>query len=163
MPATNISAATRFTSRGSTVIYWLTAIASPTTAVTRAELNAGTNLSPQIMDGSGFTVSSEQIDAPDMATRFTSKIAGSITAEDSSLTMYASKTGVDARQLMAQDTPGFIVILYGGDVAGQKMDVWPVTVSSVAKQISFGGDAPDTLVFSYSPTSVPTSTLAIPA
>jgi hypothetical protein len=163
MAATNISAATRFTSRGSTVIYWLTTIASPTTAVTRAELDAGKNLSPQIMDGSGFTVSSNQIDAPDMATRFTSKIAGSIEAEDSTLTMYASKTGVDARQLMAQDTPGYIVILYGGDVAGQKMDVWPVTVASVAKQISFGGDAPDTLVFTYSPTAVPTSTLAIPA
>jgi hypothetical protein len=162
MPATTIAAATRFSSRGFTVIYWLPAcanIASPT----RAELNAGTNLSSQVMDGSGWTVSSEQIDAPDMATRFTSKIAGSISAEDSSLTMYASKTGVDARQLMPQDTAGFIVILYGGDVAGQKMDVWPVTVASVAKQISFQGDAPDTLVFSYSPTAVPASTVTIPA
>jgi hypothetical protein len=64
---------------------------------------------------------------------------------------------------MPQDTAGFIVILYGGDVAGQKMDVWPVTVASVAKQISFQGDAPDTLVFSYSPTAVPASTVTIPA
>jgi hypothetical protein len=89
MPATTIAAATRFSSRGFTVIYWLPAcanIASPT----RAELNAGTNLSSQVMDGSGWTVSSEQIDAPDMATRFTSKIAGSISAEDSSLTRGSS-------------------------------------------------------------------------
>jgi hypothetical protein len=77
--------------------------------------------------------------------------------------MYASKTGVDARQLMQQDFPGFIVILYGGDVPGQKMDVWPVTVSSVSKQISFGGDAPDTLVFAFSPSAVPASTVTIPA
>lgn len=162
MAATAISAATRFSSRGFTKIYWLPAcanIASPT----RAELNAGTDLSPQIMDGSGFSVKSDQIDAPDMATRFTSKIAGSITAEDSSLTMYASKTGVDARQLMPQDTAGFIVILYGGDVPGQKMDVWPVVIASVSKQISFQGGDPDTLVFAFSPTAVPASTVTIPA
>ena len=162
MAATNIAAATRFTSRGFTVIYWLPACAN-ILSPTRGELNAGTNLSPQVMDGSGFTVSSDQIDAPDMATRFTSKIAGAITADDSSLTMYASKTGVDARQLMPQDQAGFIAILYGGDVPGQKMDVWPVTVSSVAKQISFQGSDPDTLVFSYSPSAVPASTVTIPA
>lgn len=162
MAATNISAATRFTSRGSTVIYWLPTCAN-ISSPTRVELNAGTNLSPQIMDGSGWTVKSEQIDAPDMATRFTSKIAGSISAEDSTLTMYASKTGVDARQLMAQDTAGFIALLYGGDVPGQKMDVWPVVVASVAKAISFQGSDPDTLVISYSPSSVPSSTVTIPA
>jgi hypothetical protein len=162
MAATVISAAQRYTSRGFTKIYWCPAIAN-IAAPTRAELNAGTDLSPQVMDGSGFTVSSDQIDAPDMGSRFTSKIGGAITADDSSLTMYASKTGLDARQLMPQDQLGFIVILYYGDVPGQKMDVWPVTVASVAKQISFQGGDPDTLVFSYSPSAVPSSTVTIPA
>lgn len=161
MPAPAITAATRYTSRGFTKIYWVVTI-SNYLSPSRAELNAGTDLSPQLMDGSGWTASSEQIDAPDMATRFTSKIAGAITAEDSSLTMYASKNGVDARQLMPQDAAGFIVLLYGGDTTGNKMDVWPVTVSSVAKQISFQGDAPDTLVITYSPSSVPASNVTIP-
>jgi hypothetical protein len=166
MPAPAITASVRYTSRGFTKIYWIATaagIASYTTAVTRAELNAGTDLSPQIMDASGWTVSSEQIDAPDLANRFTSKIAGGISAEDSSLTMYASKNGVDARALMPQDAVGYIVILFGGDVAANKMDVWPVSVSSVSKQISVQGDAPDTLVISYSPTNVPSQNLAIPA
>jgi hypothetical protein len=163
MAAPAITASQRYTSRGSTKIYWLTAVASYATAVTRAELNAGTDLSPQLMDASGWSVSSEQIDAPDMATRFTSRIAGAITAEDSSLTMYASKNGVDARTLMPQDAQGYIVILFGGDVAANKMDVWPVTVSSVSKQISVQGDNPDTLVISFSPTNVPAQNLAIPA
>jgi hypothetical protein len=162
MPAPAITAATRFSSRGFTKIYWLTATANYLSP-SRAELNAGTDLSPQIMDGSGWTVSSEQIDAPDMATRFTSKIPGSIAAEDSSLTMYASKNGVDARSLMPQDTAGYIALLYGGDVAGYKMDVWPVTVASVAKAISFQGDAPDTLVITYSPSAVPAQNVAVPA
>lgn len=169
MAAPAITASQRYTSRGSTKIYWLTAIASYATAVTRAELNAGTDLSPQLMDASGWTVSSEQIDAPDMATRFTSKIAGAITAEDSSLTMYASRTGVDARASFTSGTSstlptsGYIVLLFGGDIAGNKMDVWPVTVSSVAKQISVQGDNPDTLVISFSPTGEPAVNLAIPA
>jgi hypothetical protein len=166
MPAGALTfGSTRYTSRGSTVIYWIASggIASYTTAVTRAELNAGINLSTQLMDASGWTVSTDQINAPDMSTRFTAKIAGAITADDSSFTMYASKNGVDARQLMPQDAQGFIVILFGGDIAGNKMDVWPVVVGSVAKQISVQGSDPDTLVISYTPTGVPAVNLTIPA
>lgn len=170
MPASPITfTGGRFTSRGTTRIYFLTAIASYTTAVTRGELNAGVDLTPQIMDASGWTVSSDQIDAPDMATRFTSKIAGPISADDSSLTMYASKTGVDARATFTSGssvlaaTSGFIVLLYGGDTASNKMDVWPVTCSSVAKQMSVQGSDPDTLVISFSPTSEPASNLVTPA
>jgi hypothetical protein len=161
MPAPAISAATRYTSRGSTKIYWVVTIANYLSP-TRSELNAGTDLSPQLMDSSGWSVSSDQIDAPDMSTRFTSKIAGAITADDSSLTMYASKTGSDARTLMPQDANGYIVILFGGDTTGNKMDVWPVTVASVAKQISVQGSDPDTLVISYSPTNVPAQNVTIP-
>lgn len=161
MPAPAITASTRYTSRGFTKIYWVVTI-SNYLSPSRAELNAGTDLSPQLMDASGWTVSSEQIDAPDMATRFTSRIPGAITAEDSSLTMYASKNGVDARALMPQDAAGFIVILFGGDIASNKMDVWPVSVASVAKQLSVQGDAPDTLVISYSPTNVPAQNVTIP-
>lgn len=169
MPAPAITASQRYTSRGTTRIYFLTTVASYTTAVTRLELNAGVDLTTQIMDSSGWTVSSDQLDAPDMATRFTSKIPGPITAEDSSLTMYASKNGFDARATFSSGssgtnaTSGYIVLLFGGDVAANKMDVWPVTVSSVAKQMSVQGDAPDTLVISFSPTAEPAQNLAIPA
>lgn len=170
MPATPITfTGGRYTSRGTTRIYFLTTIASPTTAVTRAELNAGIDLTTQITDTSGWVVSSEQIDTPDMATRFTSTIGGAITVETSSLTMYASKTGVDARASFTagsstvSPTTGYIVFLFGGDTAANKMDVWPVTVSSVAKQISVQGDAADTLVVTYSPSAEPTLNLAIPS
>jgi len=162
MAATAITASVRYTSRGTTKIYWVATIANYLSP-SRGELNAGTDLSPQLMDSSGWTVSTNQLDAPDMSTRFTSKIPGAITADDSSLTMYASKNGVDARALMPQDAVGYIVILFGGDNTGAgKMDVWPVTVGSVAKQLAVQGDAPDTLVISYSPTNVPGQNIAIP-
>lgn len=170
MPATPITfTGGRYTSRGTTRIYFLTTIASYTTAVTRAELNAGVDLTPQIADSSGWSVKTNQIDAPDMSTRFTATIPGAIAADDSSLTMYASKTGVDARATFTSGsstvpaTSGYIVILFGGDTAANKMDVWPVTVGSVAKQISPQGDNADTLMVSFSPTGEPAKDLAIPA
>jgi hypothetical protein len=162
MPAPDITASVKYTSRGTTDIYWVPTIANYLSP-SRAELNAGTRLTPQISGSSGWTVTSAQIATPNLSDRFTSSIPGAITAEDSSLTMYASKNGVDARALMPQDATGNIVILYGGDVAGQKMDIWPVTVSSVAKQISVAGDAADALVLSFSPTNVPAQNVAIPA
>lgn len=161
MPAPAITASTRFTSRGTTKVYWVVTIANYLSP-TRAELNAGTDLSPQVADSSGWSVSSDQIDTPDMATRFTSKIPGAISADDSSLTLYTSKTGVDARTLMPQDAVGYIVWLDGGDTTGNKMDVWPVTVSSVSKQRAVQGDNADTLVISYAPTNVPASNVTIP-
>lgn len=161
MAAPAITASTRYTSRGTTKVYWVPTMASYTSP-TRAELNAGTDLTPQLMDSSGWAVSSEQIETPDAASRFTSKIPGAISADDSSLTMYASKNGVDARSLMPQDATGFIVLLLGGDTVGNKMDVWPVTVASVAKQISLTGSDADTLLISYSPTAVPAQNVTIP-
>jgi hypothetical protein len=161
MPAPAITASTRYTSRGTTKIYWVATIANYNSP-SRAELNAGTDLTPQLMDSSGWSVKSNQIDTPDASTRFTSKIPGAIDAADSSLTMYASKNGVDARSLMPQDATGNIVILFGGDTTGNKMDVWPVTVASVSKNIELGGDKADTLVISYSPTAVPAQSVAIP-
>jgi hypothetical protein len=161
MAAPAITASVRYTSRGTTKIYWVVTIANYLSP-SRGELNAGTDLSPQLNGSAGWSVSSEQIDTPDMANRFTSKIPGAITAEDSSLTMYASKNGVDARGIMPQDAVGFIVLLFGGDTTSNKMDVWPVTVASVSKQISVQGGDADTLVVSYSPTSVPAQNVTIP-
>jgi hypothetical protein len=161
MAAPAITASTRFTARGSTKVYWVPAIASRA-APTRIELDAGTDLSPQIADASGWSVSSEQIQTPDLATRYTSTIPGSISAEDSSLTLYASKNGVDARALMPRDAVGNIVVLHGGDLAGNKMDVYPVIVSSVSKQMQVGGGDADTIVTSFAITAEPSENITVP-
>lgn len=162
MAAPAITASTRYTSRGTTKWYWVPAIADPT-APTRIELDAGTDLTPQVMDRSGWSVSTAQIETPDAATRYTSTIPGNITAEDATLTMYMDKEGVDARALMPRDETGFIVILDGGDVAANKMDVYPVTVSSLSKNREVSGENADTIVFSYSITAEPSEDVAVPA
>jgi hypothetical protein len=162
MPAPAIVASIRYTSRGTTKFLWCAAIASKS-APSRAELNAGTDLSPQVMDAEGWSVSSEQIDTPDLASRYTSGVPGVISADESSLTMYMSKNGVDARALMPRDATGFIVTMDGGDTAGNKADVFPVTVGSVSKQRSVSGDAADTLVVAFAITSEPAENVAVPA
>lgn len=162
MPATSIAAPTKYTDRGVTDYVWMTTCANYLSP-TRSEINAGTSLKLVVNDASGWNVNSEQIDTPNLADRFTTKIPGAISAEDSSLTVYSSKTGTDAGTLMPQDSSGYVLVLHGGDVAGQKMDVWPVTVASVSRQMAIAGDAANVKVITFSPTSVPAINVTIPA
>lgn len=162
MAATPISAITKYTARGTSKTYWLTACAD-ITAPTRPELDAGVDLTPQIADEQGWNVSSSQIDTPDKDTRYTSTIPGVISAAESSCTMYADKEGGDATLLMPRDETGFYVILDGGDVAGNKMRIFPVTVSSVSHQASIDGSAADTNMFSFAITSEPAEGVTVPA
>lgn len=162
MPATSIAAPTKYTDRGVTDYVWLTTCANYLSP-TRAEINAGTSLKLVVADASGWSVTSNQVETPNLSTRFTSKIPGSIAADDSSLTVYSSKTGTDAGTLCPQDAVGFVLVMHGGDVAGQKMDVWPVTVSSVSRLMSIMGDAANKKVITFSPSDVPATNVTIPA
>lgn len=161
MAATAIASITKYTSRGTTKFYWVPTIAD-TSAPTRSELDAGTDLSPQVADATGWSVSSTMIETPDLATRYTSTIPGVINAEDSTLVMYMDKEGVDARALMSRDEAGFICIMDGGDVTANKFDVYPVTVTSVSKMRSVAGSDADRLTFSYAITDEPTENVAVP-
>lgn len=163
MPAPAITASNRYTSRAVTKCIWIPAIAATNLTPTRAEINAGTDLSPQIADWDGWLVASEQIETPDLGSRFTSKIPGALSVEDSTLTMYADKAGVDARTLMPRDTSGNIFFADGGDIANNKGDVYPVKVASVGKERSVAGDEADRLQFTYSITKEPAENVTIPA
>lgn len=162
MPPPVITASEKYTARGTSKCYWIPSISNPASP-SRPELNAGTDLSPSVTDSEGWSVETEQIQAPSLADRYTPTVAGEITAEDSSLTMFASKNGIDARALMPRDAQGFIVWMDGGDVAGNKCDIYPVTVSSVSKQRQVRGGEVDTLVISYSITDVPSENVSVPA
>jgi len=162
MPATPIAAVDRFFHRGKTKVYWLTTIAATTFIPTRAELNAGTDLSNEVADWSGWTITSGEIPTPALGTVFTSKIGGALDIEDSSITLYADKEGADARSLMPRDTNGFIVIMDGGDVAANKADSFKVRVRSVGKGRSLGEEA-GTVIVSYSITAEPAENFTVPA
>lgn len=163
MPTPALTASTRYTDLATSKIYWVPAIAATNLTPTRAELNAGTDLSGEVNDLSGFTVEGEQIDTQSMGETFRSVIPGATSAPDSSITFYASKTGVDIRALNPRGTSGYLCFMDGGDVAGQKLETYPVTVTSVGVMRSVvGGDATK-IQISYSVTRQPGQSLTIPA
>jgi hypothetical protein len=162
MAAPAISQSTRYINPGTTKIVFCTTIANKA-APSRAEINAGTDLTREVSGAEGWQVTSTQVDTPDMDTTFTSTTSGRTSAADSALTMYADLTGTDARSLMPRGTNGFILWMDGGDVSGRKMDVFPVRTSSVGKPRSVEGDEAATVVFQYAITSEPAENVTIPA
>lgn len=161
MPTPQIVASTRYFDVGTTKVYYLPAVAN-IASPTRAEMNAGTDLSREIAEIDGWSVSSNQIQVPDFATRFTAQIAGRIEAADSSLTFYTSVNSTDVRSLLPRDTAGFVMWLDGGDVAGRKADVYPVTVTSVSKMRSAGSEAAR-IQIGFSITREPAENVTVPA
>lgn len=161
MPTPAITASTRYFDPEVTKVYFVPTIADKS-APTRLELNAGTDLSPEIADLSGWVIGGEDVATPDLGTRFTSNIPGREAADDSSLTLYADKEGVDVRATLPAGTNGYVVWLDGGDVAANKMDVYPIRVRSVGKMRNLQNEAAKIQV-QFSITSKPASNVAVPA
>lgn len=161
MVASNISAATRYINVGTTVVYWVPSIGNKA-APTRSELNAGTNLVNENSAASGWTTKADQVETPNMASRFTGKIPGRISADDSSITMYRDLGGADAHSLMPVDANGFVVWMDGGDVAGRLMDVFPVRVAAHNKPRSTEGKEAATVEIQFSITDQPAEYVTIP-
>lgn len=124
----------RFYRKGVTKIMFLPTVASTALLPTRAEITAGTDLTPNIAATDGWTLENQPIETPDMASTFVSKIGGDDSAADSSLTMYEDETADDVETDLAKGTDGFIAIFSKGDIAAAKgLDVFPVTVVSNSK------------------------------
>jgi hypothetical protein len=160
MAPPKLNVTSRYVSEGTRKIYFVTTIATQASP-TRAEINAGTDLTDEIAEMSGFAVSSDQAEVPDMASRFTGKIPGRITADDSSIRFYASSTSNDVRTVLPRDTAGFVLTLWEGDVPTQKMDVWPVKVGSAAVQPTI--DDPASILVQFTITRIPSQNVTIPA
>ncbi|MGD9989307.1 hypothetical protein [Pseudonocardia sp.] len=160
MPPTQVTAYNAYYQPGITKVYIVDDIADYT-APTRVELDAGLDVTRQVRSIDGWTVAADQIERPDMASLFTSKIGGRTSADDSSLTIYAARNGVDVRSTLVQGYTGFVVFLDGGDVTGYKMDVYPVLVISRPKQR--GDSDPMTTQYQFSITQPPAEDVAIPS
>jgi hypothetical protein len=160
MAPPKLNVTSRYVSEGTRKIYFVTTIATQASP-SRAEINAGTDLTEEIAEMSGFAVSSDQAEVPDMASRFTGKIPGRITADDSSIRFYASSNSNDVRTVLPRDTAGFVLTLWEGDVPTQKMDVWPVKVGSAAVQPTI--DDPASILVQFTITKIPSQNVTIPA
>ena len=142
-------------------VYFATALVNPG-AYTRAEVTAATDITGEIAEISGFSVTSGMIDTPDLGSRFTSQIGGRTTVEASSITFYADLAGNDVREVLSRGTKGYLIFMDGGDVAAQKSDVYKVEVTALGKVRSVGDNAFQ-LTVSFAITKVPDEDVAIPA
>jgi hypothetical protein len=161
MAATPLTASTRYFARGVTKIYVCTTVVT-LSAPSRAEMNAGTDLSGEVAAIAGWQVTGGEIETPDLGTVFTSKIPGATSIGDSSITCYADQAQVDVRGVLPRGTVTTVLILYGGDVPGRKMDGFRTRVRSVGKPVSVGDDA-GLVEVQFSITSTPSENITIPA
>jgi hypothetical protein len=159
VPPTPLTATVRYVPPGTRKIYWVTTIATYT-APTRGELNAGIDLSAEVAAVTGFTVTSGTVPTPDLSSRFVSEIPGTITAASCSLSFYASNNSSDVRTVLPRDTAGFVVILWEGDVTGQRMDIFPAKVTVSAPNGNMTN--PEQVDVSFSITKVPANNVLIP-
>jgi hypothetical protein len=159
-PTPVLLAKPRFYQPGITRIYFVPTIANPS-APTRAELAAGTDVTKQVRAIDGWLVSADQLEAADMGSRFTGKVGGRTSADNSALTYYGAQDGIDIRGLHPRGALGFYVFLDGGDVEDYLMDVYPIEVISLGK--NRGDSDPFNITIQFSITSEPFEDVDIPA
>jgi hypothetical protein len=158
--APNITASVRYVRYGITRVVFAPAVAN-ILSPTRAEINAGTDLSNEVESVSGFQVASNFIETPDLASPFIGKLAGRTSSDDSSITMYASSNSIDVRALLPRGTSGFIMWFDEGDVAGRKYDIYPITVGSIPKDRDL--EAAARIIVNVAITRTPTENATVPA
>jgi hypothetical protein len=155
-----LSSTTRYIPAGVRRYSWVPTIANKN-APTSAELSAGTDITAEVMAVNGFQVQSTTVDAPDAGTRYTAKVPGRITADNSSLTIYITQVaGTDIRSLLTRDLAGYVVIYAEGIVTSKTCDIFPVRITGVPKTQDIEGVACVDVEFAV--TSTPVENLTIP-
>lgn len=153
----------RFSRKGVTKILFADTIAATTFIPIRTEITGATKLTKAIAAVDGFALENQEIETPDMESTFDSKIPGSDTAADSSITFYEDDTDDALEQALAKGTNGFIIILRKGDVpASNSMDVYPVRVASKSSAITVDNEAAKWTA-RFSITDSPALDAAVPA
>lgn len=161
MPPAALATSNRYIHPGTAVVYWIPAIAT-LDSPTRVEINAGTDLTGEVADAPGWAVSANRVPAPDLGTKFTSRIAGRIDPEDSQILFYADKETTDVRSLLSRGDQGYILIAHGGDVAARLCDIYPVEVVAISKPLNVAGD-PAQIPVDFAITAEPAEDVALPA
>lgn len=140
MPTPPIGASNRYFDVAVTKVYYLPAIAASTLVPTRTEMTAGINLTPELVDWAGWAVDSEYFDTQNLNSSYRTKAPGIKFCADSSVTLYTSKNGVDVRSSLAIGATGYMMFCDGGDIGGNRAEIYPVAVGSAMVLRSSGND-----------------------
>lgn len=162
MVATPLGVTDRYVAPETTKTYWLDTAANYLLP-TREELDAGIDLTAEVSTATGWELAADNVAVPDGGTLFTAQVPGRINPGDAAISMYASRDTNDVRDLIARGDEGIVVQLHGGDVPGQKMDVWPVRVRSVSAPIDYAASAAAMINYLFAIRRPPAENVIIPA
>lgn len=154
----------RFFRRGKSAIKFLPAVAAYANGAgspTRAEITAGTDLTPQTAEIAGFQLSNSPISVPNLKDKFTPQIEGEDTVADSTITFYDDDASAAIRTAQAKGVNGFIVLFPYGDISTKRCEVWPITSTGVNDEWTVGNDAARYAV-GYAVTNVPSQNSTTP-
>lgn len=113
----------RFFRRGVSKVKFITAAAN-LGAPTAAEIAAGVTLDTQIAEISGFEFRNSPIPTPDLASTFTTSIAGEDTAADPSITFYDLDNSTTIRAAVAKGVIGVVFLAPYGIATGLRSTLW---------------------------------------
>ena len=161
MPAPPISPTRRYLPPGIRKVYYVLAIANYLLP-TRAELNAGLDLTGEIPEGgmTGWSLQGSTVDVADMGSKFTSQVIGRLTSATNTIDQYLDSGANDVRKLLPRTTVGYIVHFPEGDISGQLMDVFPIQVLSLA--IDTNSADPGKISVQFAITKIPAISVTIP-
>lgn len=170
MVAAPLNTATRFAGLGNFTWYWVPTIADPATPL-RTELDAGTDITGEVMGADGWTVDRDTITANSIDDGFPVELPGRWNPGTPKLSVFideaATTSQTDIRGLLKDGldgtTPskGFAVRFDHGDVTGSLMTVYPVAVKSVVP--SQDDEAAATVDVNFRFTGRPRKDLSVPA
>lgn len=160
MSATPINEGEKFSALDGMALLFLPVVAAPTDIPTRAEINAGTDLTTEVESWEGFEVEAGEFEVKSLA-RFSGSIPGRITITAGQLMMHRDRGGDDVADVMPDGTTGAIVFMPTGDVPTELMSVWPIRVNRLSE--IFNMEGPNMLRVRFTHPRLPKERVAIPA
>lgn len=125
---------------------------SPTQAeVTAADDLIGTSSGEAMSSMTGWAAQPAVIDAPDFTTNIVGNVAGDVTLPQSTISFYADDASTTIRDLLVEDTGGYVWIGVEGSAATKECLDFPATVLSNIRRFERNEAAQFDVAFSISP------------
>jgi hypothetical protein len=160
MPATPINEGEKFSALDGMALLFLPVVAASTDLPTRAEIDAGTDLTTEVESWEGFDVEAGEFEVKSLS-RFSGSIPGRVSITPGTLMMHADRGGDDVADVLPDGTTGAIVFMPSGDVPGGRMSVWPIRVNRLTELFNMEG--PNSLRVKFTHPRLPKERVAIPA
>lgn len=135
MVAPKLNETERYSALDGFEVVYCPVVAAATGIPTRAEINAGTDLTTEIEGTEGWDVEATEITMPSLR-RFEGSHPGKLTVPPSQLRIYADRGGDDVADILPDGTLGSIIIFPTGDrvaTPAARMNIWPIRVNRLTE------------------------------